>query len=137
MDSHCRLITQDGMAQVGEAPPKLRLEPRPYKSVKLNAAELDRVVGRYAVDSPRGPMTLHVERRDRRLVFMLEGALNAFLPLLPEAPLEFVTFGPGQFRFITDENGAVSAVEGTYIDGMPIQGKLAARPSAEKAGTSQ
>jgi hypothetical protein len=136
MGTYDRLVVDDGRPQIVEPPPKPRFEPRPYKSVKLDAAELDRLVGHYTVENT--PLTLQVERRDQRLVLVWGlGGKSVSLPLLPEAALDFITVGNGRFRFTTDASGTVTGVEGNLMDGRPFKGKPLSKPPVEKAGASQ
>lgn len=90
-------------------------------TVELSPAELDRIVGRYAVEGL--PLELIVERQEGRLVFQVPPSLTTFLPLFAESPLSFASIDGGTFRFLVDEAGSVTGFEGTAPNGMPVTGK--------------
>ncbi len=112
---------QDGRATI--APPsgewfeEVPLPPEPA----LSAAELDRLVGRYAFDGQ--PLELIVERRGDRLFATVPPMRTVPLPLFAEAPLSFAGVDGGTFRFTTDAAGQVTGFEGTSLFGQPTKGK--------------
>jgi hypothetical protein len=123
MSTYDRLVVENGTTRIVQASQKLSFGADVPKTVKLGPAELDRVVGRYALEGAPMPATLVVERRGDRLFFQAPPVQLISLPLLAEGPLRFAPLPGGQLRFITDARGTVTGFEGTAPNGQPVNGR--------------
>lgn len=118
-----RIIEVDG--QVTIAPPA-EIGPPPIPEfpaeIVLPVAELERYVGRYAFNGP--PLTLIIERRDNRLLAVVEPGLPLRLPIYADGPGAFHSRGlvPMRLQFDLDAGGRAVRFSGISAEAMPISG---------------
>ncbi len=116
-DLAMHLLTGSAVLPAGAVPPA----PPPvstHKAISLPPAELDRVIGRYAIT---GDVVLTVSREGDGLKAQFPG--QSPLPIFPEGPLDyFFRAVDAQLRFAADEAGKVAGVTLTQ-SGRVLQGR--------------
>ncbi|HYD24543.1 MAG TPA: hypothetical protein VEB68_07080 [Croceibacterium sp.] len=128
-----RIVLENGLptiAALDEVAPVVPLPP----SLKLAAAELDRVAGKYALE--HAPIEFTFERRGERLFMRVDPPQPFFMPVRAADPLNYVSVTPignGTFRFELDDAGNVTGFRGTSPEGLPM---TARRKSEQVAGVN-
>jgi hypothetical protein len=89
--------------------------------VTLTPAQLDSMVGRYAIDGQTGQLV--IERRSGRLFYRTDPGPAAARPLFADGPLNFSGVNGEAFRFLTDAAGKAVGLEFTGLGGQILSGK--------------
>jgi hypothetical protein len=101
-------------------PVREQFAPPPLpKGASLSLAQLDKLVGHYAVAG--APVEFEFVRKGDRLHFRPPG-LAAFIPMIARSSLIFVPIAGGEIRFIVDASGRVTGFEATQPDGTVVKG---------------
>jgi hypothetical protein len=111
----------DTVAQTITASPKEDFVVAPLaKGVALSVAQLDKLVGHYAVAGAPAEFEFEFVRKEGRLYLRPPG-FAALIPMIAQSPLVFVPIAGGEIRFVADASGRATGLEATQPDGTAVK----------------